>query len=106
MEDEEQAARKALSAPFPDPPHFYEHFTASNLALLDSTLNQKDVISNPSQELALPLAENLQLLRPPTPPVDGTYHSFGETHSVRPPKLFSALLSPPCATSLPNVHLR
>jgi mediator of RNA polymerase II transcription subunit 7 len=88
MEEEQP---EVLSSFFPDPPPFYKHFTAENVATLkqlktDTADGNSDGATSPrlsaSQLLSLPT--ELRYLVPPEPPAeDNEFRIFGETTKAR-----------------------
>lgn len=73
----DQQPPQTVNAAFPAPPDFYKHFTAANLALLESTESDRT-----AQSSLLNDHPEIRYLRPPTPPANGEYRSFGEQRSV------------------------
>ncbi|MCJ1309684.1 Mediator of RNA polymerase II transcription subunit 7 [Agyrium rufum] len=107
---ENQPAGPLMSAPFPAPPPFFEHFTPQNLEKLAQVRREceqtqcdreseddvsKDATTTVAPDKAglvtetpfeLPIEHHstpLRYLIPPPPPEDGKYQLFGEQKSVR-----------------------
>lgn len=80
----EQQQGNALASAFPTPPPFYQHFTEENLgriAALSAELGPDSNQKNGSLT-TLDLPSELRYLRPPEPPAEGTYRSFGDLYNV------------------------
>ena len=69
----------AVRTPFPDPPSYWTSFTAANVSAFEA-LEAKAAAGALPTPYELP--PELQNLRPPTPPPNGEYRSFGEGRSV------------------------
>ena len=94
------AEQQQVTAPFPTPPPFYQHFTKQNLAQLRQvrkeavipTSKPQQTSSNPSENTGfdiLTLPASLRYLLPPPPPENNQYRSFGVPldHNAPPPTL-------------------
>lgn len=85
MAEEQQTAQ--ITAAFPAPPPFYQHFSAQNMEHLKELkeaagLNESESdplsgVSKGAQSRLLDLPPELRYLVPPPPPADGKYRSFG-----------------------------
>ena len=64
------------NTPFPNPPSFWHSFTEDNIAAYEAFKVKSGVESQAD------IPDELKNLRPPTPPISGEYHIFGETRSV------------------------
>ena len=75
--NEEYQQGVTSSAPYPDPPPFYTHFTPANVAHVAKLRDEAADLSSSE------LPHELQFLVPPPPPSDGNYRSFGGDFDVR-----------------------
>ncbi|MCJ1245377.1 Mediator of RNA polymerase II transcription subunit 7 [Trapelia coarctata] len=104
--------QQSISVAFPAPPPFYKDFTEENVASYtelqaaastDTTNIQSSQLPHPS---ILDLPPELRYLRPPSPPPNGKYRSFGESLSLSaslpplPPETPSLYPSPPTSQHL------
>ena len=88
--------RQALSATFPEPPHFYKNFTVKNLERLKGI---HDASPEPSQDgqstskrpSTFDLPPELRCLIPPEPPREGRYRIFGGQYDVWHDDLFDSI---------------
>lgn len=86
---DEQTQARGPTAPFPEPPPFYKHFTKQNVSKLrelrkEAAKNRTEGTDEPEQGdiHVLSLPAELRFLVPPEPPSDGRYRSFGALHDV------------------------
>ena len=90
----EEGQQAAISSAFPAPPPFYKSFTASNLDRFREHLESIGQLTSASFSPTDPttgsipdsasLPADLQNLIPPSIPTQGTYSTFGTTHTVGP----------------------
>jgi mediator of RNA polymerase II transcription subunit 7 len=76
----------AVTAAFPSPPSFYEHFTQDNIERIEAL--RKEAAPATGQGSKEPvrlddLSDDLRYLQPPEPPAEGTYRVFGDFYTVR-----------------------
>lgn len=95
MADLQQDDQALSIAPFPGPPPFWKHFSATNLSRVETLKVGAASSDNPLDLEALPL-ELRYLLPPPPPPTNAeTYSTFRQTHLVNPTSSLSATANIP-----------
>jgi mediator of RNA polymerase II transcription subunit 7 len=98
MAEQQQQQSNALTAAFPSPPPFFQHFTTENVELVaalraakqaESSEPSSDPQNKPSEASGtkqalrfFDLPPELRFLQPPEPPAEGVYRSFGDVFNV------------------------